>query len=211
MRKIARALILVCCTCAALPSFAFWKVLAVDTVAAVLGFPVADFGDGRAHSLGLIETEEAVYGLDRGSHWVAMKNVYGLQLGIFGGGVEENMCGLQLGLFSNGWNKDHELDHCWMNGIQFAPFAVKTATANGFQLSVLYAEAKTVNGLQFAALCSSETLNGIQCGIVNLAESANGVQVGIWNRTEKGTCLQVGVLNLTPGSGLGCLPVINVR
>lgn len=200
-------------------------------------------GYGLSHTppIRMFGTEEAVYGLDWGSLACKAENVYGMQLSVFGGGVEDDLYGLQFGIAGTGWVKDNDLDRCHMNGIQFGTFAAKTAMANGFQLSGVYAEADVVNGLQFAGiyekanvvnglqlsgfeaeskklrglsvapLCLSEEVRGIQCGIVNMASAVDGVQIGVYNEACAGRCLQIGVVNCIPGRSLEYLPLLNAR
>ena len=155
--------------------------------------PLRAFGD-----------ENGVCGFDWGSLACHTRNVCGLQLAFCGGAVEHHMYGLQLGILASGYAM-HELpfgdyhfcnlDFCHMNGLQFGTFAAKTATANGVQLSAVYAEAQKVNGLQV--------------GLVNRTGRLRGLQVGLVNMAEKGCGLQVGGFNCA-GSGLaGCLPVLN--
>ena len=155
--------------------------------------PLRAFGD-----------EDNVYGFDWGSLACHTRNVYGLQLAFCGGAVEHHLYGLQLGILASGYAMRElpfgdyhffNLDFCHMNGLQFGTFAAKTATANGVQLSAVYAEAQKVNGLQV--------------GLVNRTGRLRGLQVGLVNMAEKGCGLQVGGFNCA-GSGLaGCLPVLN--
>ena len=149
-------------------------------------------------------TEETVYGLDWGSLACHARNVYGLQMSFCGGSVERRLYGLQLGILASGYAQQDlpfgdyhfcNTDFCRVYGLQFGTFAAKTATVSGIQLSAGYAEADTVNGLQFGLVTSSRRLRGLQVGLVNTAERGLGAQVGLVNRA---------------GSGLaGFLPVLN--
>ena len=172
-----------------------------------IGLPVSyALGCATAYSppVRIFGSERAVYGLDWGSLACHAGNVYGMQLSFCGGSFEESLYGLQLGIIASGFAQEDlpfdewhlfNIDHCRMNGIQFGTFAAKTATANGFQLSAVYNEAQTVNGLQI--------------GLVNEARKLHGLQVGLYNSAVRGLGLQVGLLNHAERSFVEHLPVLN--
>ena len=150
-------------------------------------------------------SQHAVYGLDWGSLACHAENVYGVQLACCGGNVEESLYGLQLGILASGYAQEElpfdeyhfcNTSGCFMNGLQFGTFAAKTATANGFQLSVGYAEAKTVNGVQFALVTSTRRLRGLQLGLYNSASAGLGLQVGLVNSARHGLAGWLPLLNL---------------
>ena len=192
-------------------AFAFFDPLTIGLgswLATSVVLPVSyGLGCAFAYSPGIrvFGTERAVYGLDWGSLACHAENVYGLQLGFCGGSVEDDLYGLQIGLVASGCAQEElpfdgwhffNIDRCRMNGIQFGTFAAKTATANGFQLSAVYNEARTVNG--------------VQVGLVNTTTRLHGLQAGLYNSAGRGLGLQVGLINCA-GSGLaGFLPVLNL-
>ena len=172
-----------------------------------IGMPVSyALGCAFAYSPGIriFGTERAVYGLDWGSLACHAENVYGLQLSFTGGSVEEDLYGLQLGIFASGYAQEElpfdeyhffDIDHCRMNGIQFGTFAAKTATANGFQLSAIYTEARTINGVQVGLVNTTRKLHGLQVGLINSAVRGLGLQVGLINHAERGLVGYLPVLN----------------
>ena len=181
-------------------SGAVWLVQAV-------GLPVSyALSCGLAYSppVRIFGTEESVYGLDWGSLACHARKVYGMQLCLCGGAVESRMYGLQLGILATGYAMEElpfgdyhffDLDSCRMYGLQFGTFAAKTARANGLQLSAIYTEAQTVNG--------------VQIGLVNRTGTLHGLQVGLYNSAAGGCGLQIGGLNCTESGLAGCLPVLN--
>ena len=227
MKKVKRIIVLVSALCFAGQAMAMDLVSHIALhIAAHIAVPVVVYGLSKTPPIRMFGTEDAVYGLDCGSLSCKAKNVYGAQLSMCGGGVEEDLYGLQAGIIASDWVTSNKLDHCHMNGTQFGTFAARTATANGFQLSGVYAEADVVNGLQLsgfasksktlrgpsiAPLCISDDVRGIQCGIVNKAKAIGGVQIGVYNEAVKGDCLQIGVVNCMPDRKLAYLPIINFR
>ena len=242
MKKVKRIIVLICALCFAGQAMAMDLVSHIALhIAAHIAVPVVVYGLSKTPPIRMFGTEDAVYGLDWGSLSCKAKNVYGAQLSMCGGGVEEDLYGLQVGAIASGWVTSNKLDHCHMNGMQLGTFAAKTATANGFQLSGVYSEANVVNGMQFAGiyeesdevngfqlsgfesksrtlrglgiapLCLSDEVHGVQCGIVNKAKEVDGVQIGVYNESVKGECLQIGVVNCMPDRKLAYLPVINFR
>lgn len=182
-------------------SAAYWLTTSV-------GMPLAYvFGVAFAYSppIRVFGTQQAVYGLDWGSLACHADNVYGVQLGFCGGSVEDSIYGLQLGVLASGYAQEElpfdeyhycNLDHCRMNGLQFGLFAAKTAMANGFQVSVGYSGAKTVNGFQV--------------GLVNATKRLRGMQIGLYNSAERGCGMQVGVVNCAESGAFECMPVLNL-
>lgn len=220
------------------PVFAGIEMVALGLTVGILGVPMN--ADCEAMPIRIFGTENIVVGIDRGSVGCKAKNVYGTQIGIFGGGVEEDMCGLQLGALWTGHIAGVDLDHCRMHGIQLGTCFARTATANGFQLSAVYAESKTVNGMQFSAFgarsetvnglqfggfyakskelnglsiasaCQSDDVCGLQLGFVNLAKKIHGVQIGVYNSADEGACFQLGILNRVKWQSAEYLPLINI-
>lgn len=181
-------------------SFATWFVTYV-------GAPVSYcLGCAFAYSppIRVFGTQEAVYGLDWGSLACHARDVYGLQMSFCGGSFEHRLYGLQLGILASGYAQqdlpfgDYHFcnpDFGRLYGLQFGTFAAKAATANGLQLSTVYAEADRVSGLQFGLVTSAKRLHGLQVGLFNSAQDGLGAQIGLVN---------------CAGSGLaGFLPVLN--
>lgn len=169
-------------------------------------------GYGIAHtpSIHLFGTEKTTVGLDWASLASRSRNVYGLQMSIFGGAFAEDLYGVQMSLLASGWVDGYDTSRCRMNGIQFAPFAVKTTTVNGFQICPFYAKAQTVNGFQTGGIYSeARTVHGIQCGIVNIARRVDGLQIGVYNGTALGYCMQLGLINYVKRKGASVLPLLN--
>lgn len=181
-------------------------MVAVGLVESV-GLPVAyclSCGLALSPPIRAFGNDVAVYGLDWGSLACHAGSVYGMQLSLCGGSFERRLYGLQLGVLASGYAVEElpfgdyhfaYLDSCRLYGLQYGTFAAKTSTAWGCQLSCVYAQARTVNGLQVA--------------LVNVAERLRGLQVGLCNSSETGCGLQVGLLNRTSSGLAGCLPVIN--
>lgn len=178
------------------------------------GLPVlAAVGYGISHTppIHIFGTERTTVGLDWASLSSRTRNVYGLQMSLWGGGFSEDLFGVQMGILTSGWSEDCDTSKCRMNGIQFAPFAVKTTMANGFQICPFYASAKIVNGFQCGGCYSSAgKVRGIQCGVVNVARRVDGIQIGIYNATIRGYCLQVGLINVVGRRKCPFLPILNV-
>ena len=211
MNRLLKCGVLLLLLAATKSAFAFfepitWSVIAGAAVS--IGAPVGYLlGSATAFSppVRVFGDEYAVYGLDWGSLACHARDVYGIQTSFCGGSFEHRLYGLQLGILASGYAQqdlpfgEHHFcntDFCRLYGLQFGTFAAKTTTANGVQLSAGYAEAETVNGLQF--------------GLVTSAKQLHGLQVGLYNAAEKGLGAQVGVVNCA-GSGLsGCLPVLNL-
>ena len=150
-------------------------------------------------------TQEAVYGLDWGSLACHAREVYGLQMGFCGGSFEHRLYGLQFGILASGYAQQDlpfgdyhfcNTDFGRLYGLQFGTFAAKAATANGLQLSAVYAEADKVNGLQFGLVTSAKRLHGLQVGLVNSAADGLGAQVGLVNCAGSGLADFLPVLNL---------------
>ena len=177
------------------------------------GLPIlAATGYGLSHtpSIHVFGTERMTVGFDWGSLSNRSRNVYGLQLSLWGGGFAEDLFGVQAGILTSGWVDGYNTSRCRMNGLQFAPFAVKTSMVNGFQVCPFYAEARMVNGFQTGGCCSrAESVHGIQCGIVNIANRVDGFQIGLYNATRRGYCLQVGLINVIDRRRLPFFPVLN--
>lgn len=174
-----------------------------EYVAAPLGY-VTGCGLAYTPELRIFGTERGVYGFDWGSMACHARDVYGMQLALCGGSFEHRLCGLQIGLLASGYAAEElpfggyhfcNLDFCTLHGLQFGTFAAKTATANGIQLSCLYAEAQEINGFQFGIVAHTETLHGLQVGLYNEAEGGLGLQVGLINRVKD--------------HGLECYPILN--
>lgn len=178
------------------------------------GLPVlAATGYGLSHtpSIHIFGTEKRTVGLDWGSLANRSRNVYGIQLSLWGGGFSEDLFGVQMGILTSGWVDEYDVSHCRMNGLQFAPFAVKTSTVNGFQICPFYATARIVNGFQCGGIYSSAgKVRGIQCGIVNVARRVDGLQIGVYNTTVRGYCLQLGIVNVVGRRNCRFLPLVNV-
>ena len=206
-----KATLLLCVTLIARSACAFFDPVTIGLAswfATSIGLPVSyALGCAFAYSPGIriFGTERAVYGLDWGSLACHAENVYGMQLSFVGGSVEGSLYGLQLGIVASGYAQEElpfdewhlfNIDHCRMNGIQFGTFAAKTATANGFQLSAVYNEAQTVNGLQV--------------GLVNETRKLHGLQVGLYNEAKRGLGLQVGLVNFTRSGMSKFFPVLNL-
>ena len=177
------------------------------------GLPIlAATGYGLSHtpSIHVFGTENTTVGFDWASLSNRSRNVYGLQLSLWGGGFAEDLFGVQAGILTSGWVEGYNTSRCRMNGLQFAPFAVKTSMVNGFQICPFYAEARMVNGFQTGGCCSrAESVHGIQCGIVNIANRVDGFQIGLYNATRRGYCLQVGLINVIDRRRLPFFPVLN--
>ena len=197
-RKLGLAL---CLTLLSRSAFAFFDPVTISLatwLTTSIAMPVSyALGCAFAYSPGIrvFGTERAVYGLDWGSLACHAENVYGLQMSFVGGSVEESLYGLQLGIIASGYAQEEiplgdyhifNIDHCHMNGIQFGTFAAKTAMANGFQLSAVYNEAQTVNGLQVGLVNETRKLHGLQVGLCNTAKRGFGLQVGLCNFTHSG-------------------------
>ena len=188
-------------------AFAPWIAAGAVWLTEYVGIPVCSaLGCAFAYSppIRAFGTERAVYGLDWGSLACHAGNVYGMQMSFVGGSFERSLYGLQIGILASGYAQEEvpfgdyhfcNLDFCQMNGIQFGTLAAKTATANGCQLSAIYTEARTVNGLQV--------------GLVNTTRKLRGIQAGIYNSTERGLGLQVGLVNCTRSGLADFLPILN--
>lgn len=211
MPRLSRTLIVFLCVLAlARPALAFapYAVAGIAWLVEAVGIPVSyALGCGLAYSppIRVFGTERSVYGFDFGSMACHAENVYGLQLSLCGGVVEEDLWGLQLGVLATGYASRELLfgdyhffnsDYAQMNGLQFGTFAAKTSTVNGLQSSAIYAEAQTVNGLQV--------------GFVNRATRLHGLQIGVCNLAERGLGLQVGVVNFAGSGAAACFPLLNV-
>ena len=209
MQRMKRLALVLCVALSLRPAFAFDPVTIglASWFTTSIGMPVSyALGCAFAYSppIRVFGTERTVYGLDWGSLACHAENVYGMQLSFIGGSVEEDLYGLQLGIFASGYAQEElpfdeyhffDIDHCRMHGIQFGTFAAKTAMANGFQLSAIYTEAQTVNG--------------VQVGLVNTTRKLHGLQVGLYNSAVRGLGLQVGLINHAERSFVEYLPVLN--
>ena len=210
MSRMKKVILVLCVTLISRSAFAFFDPVTISLATwftTSIGLPVSyALGCAFAYSPGIrvFGTERAVYGLDWGSLACHAENVYGMQLSFVGGSVEESLYGLQLGIIASGYAQEElpfdewhlfNIDHCRMNGIQFGTFAAKTATANGFQLSAVYNEARTVNG--------------VQVGLVNTTGKLHGLQVGLYNEARRGLGIQVGVCNFAHSGMFGFFPVLN--
>ena len=174
----------------------------------VLG--VVGYGLSHTPPIHIFGTERTTVGLDWASLSSRTRNVYGLQLSLWGGGFSEDLFGIQMGILTSGWSEDCDTSKCRMNGLQFAPFAVKTTMANGFQICPFYASANVVNGFQCGGCYSSAgKVHGIQCGIVNIARRVDGLQIGLYNAAMRGYCLQVGLINVVGRRQCPFLPILN--
>ena len=210
MSRMKKLILVLCVTLISRSAFAFFDPVTISLATwftTSIGLPVSyALGCATTYSppVRLFGTERAVYGLDWGSLACHAENVYGMQLSFVGGSVEESLYGLQLGIIASGYAQEElpfdewhlfNIDHCRMNGIQFGTFAAKTATANGFQLSAVYNEARTVNG--------------VQVGLVNTTGKLHGLQVGLYNEARRGLGIQVGVCNFAHSDMFGFFPVLN--
>ena len=211
MKPLFRKLGLVfCVTLISRSAFAFFDPVTIGLITwftTSIAMPVSyALGCATTYSppVRLFGTERAVYGLDWGSLACHAGNVYGMQLSFCGGSFERSLYGLQLGIVASGYAQEElpfgewhlfNIDHCRMNGIQFGTFAAKTAMANGFQISAVYNEAQTVNGLQV--------------GLVNRARKLHGLQVGLYNEANRGLGAQIGLANFTRSGLVGFFPVLN--
>jgi len=182
-------------------------------IASTLGPPLtAMTGYGICHtpSVHIFGTENTTVGLDWSSFGSRSRNVYGLQMSLCGGGFAEDLYGVEMSLLACGWVNEYDISMCHMNGIEIAPFAVKTAMANGFQVCPVYSKAKVVNGLQLGGFyAQTGLLRGMQCGLVNSAIRTDGLQIGLYNATRYGHFLQIGLLNCVYRRNVPVLPLIN--
>lgn len=217
MKKLAVLALLACFTvkpAEANPYLIYTGCILGAQLVSEYGLPVlAATGYGLSHtpSIHVFGTEKCTVGLDWGSLANRSRNVYGLQLSLWGGGFSEDLVGLQLGILTSGWVEEYDTSHCRMNGIQVVPFAVKTSMVNGFQVCPFYATARTVNGFQCGGVYSSAgKVHGIQCGIINVARRVDGIQVGLYNLTTRGYCLQLGLVNVVERRKCPFLPLLNM-
>ena len=57
-------------------------------------------------------------------------------MSLWGGGFAEDLFGVQAGILTSGWVEGYNTSRCRMNGLQFAPFAVKMSMVDGFQIGL---------------------------------------------------------------------------
>lgn len=217
MKKLLLVLAFVCLSvkpAAANPYLLYAGIIYGAQLCAEYAGPVLGaVGYGLSHTppIHIFGTERTTVGLDWASLSSRSRNVYGLQMSLWGGGFSEDLVGLQMGILTSGWSEECDTSKCRMNGLQFAPFAVKTTTANGFQICPFYATAKVVNGFQCGGCYSSAgKVRGIQCGIVNISRRVDGLQIGVYNAAMRGYCLQLGLINVVGRRACPFFPIVNM-
>jgi len=182
-------------------------------IGSALGPPlagVAGYGICHTPSIHLFGTDNVTVGLDLTSFASTSRNVYGIQFGFCGGGFAEDLYGIDMSLISCGWVDELDTSMSRMNGLQFAPFAVKAMTVNGFQICPFFARANTVNGFQTGGFYSEAgKVRGLQLGLFNVARRVEGLQLGIYNAVARGHCLQLGLINFIDRRGGYVLPLLN--
>ena len=133
-------------------------------------------------------------------------DVQGLDIGIFGCGVEGNLFGLQLsGVFN-------DVGSSW-GAVQFAGIVnVCAEDFYGCQLSgIANSTGQSLYGGQLSIFNQAQTLYGAQVGLFNKSESACGLQIGLVNIAERARGLmQIGVVNVIKSNKNQVFPIINM-
>ena len=133
-------------------------------------------------------------------------NVQGLDIGIFGCGVEGNMFGLQLSGVLN------DVGSSW-GTVQFAGIAnICAEDLYGCQLSgIANSTAQSLYGGQLSIFNQAQTLYGTQIGLFNKSDNAYGLQIGLVNIVEGGHGLmQIGLVNVIKSNKNQFFPIINM-
>lgn len=160
------------------------------------------------------DDKSTVGGLRLNLLWGSHKNVYGLDVGIFGNITTEDFAGIAVsGLFNH--TKDGTF--ILLHGSTGANITTGNTTVFGIQTATLLdwnTGKANIYGIQ-ASLVNIDTgsgktkVYGISFGGVNRLEEVVGVQLGIINMVKTLRGVQIGVLNFAGNGFSPVFPIIN--